>query len=111
MRGTPHAHICVFLHEDDKVKTDPDKIDQMMWAEIPIDADSIEPDEFLKEYRKEDADRPRRWKENIPDLVDVSDSEDDSTDSVTFHLKRNLLFHCHIKFDFSKIPLFRKNRS
>ena len=98
----------MFVHEDDKVKTDPDKIDQMMWAEIPIDADSNEPDEFLKEYRKEDEDRPRRWKENLPDLVDVSDSEDesedDSTDSVTFHLTHNLLFHCHIKFDFSKIP-------
>ena len=97
MRGTPHAHICIFLHEDDKVKTDRDKIDQMMWAEIPIDNDSNEPQEFLKQYRKEDEDRPHRWKEmdiykkDMPDLVDRSDSED-SSDNVTSQITNKFTF-------------------
>ena len=90
MRGTPHAHICIFLHEDDKMKTDADKIDQMMWAEIPIDADSNESEEFLKQYRKEDDDRPRRWKGNDDINPEGLDHENMSnskppTDCVTFH--------------------------
>ena len=66
MRGTPHAHICVFLHEDDKVKTDPDKIDQMMWAEIPLEYNSKESDDFLKKYRRADDHRTHRWKSLNP---------------------------------------------
>ena len=75
MRGTPHAHICVFLHPDDKIKTDADKIDQMMWAEIPIDYGSNEFEEFLKKYRTYDDDRTHRWNTN----------EEKKCDEVTFN--------------------------
>ena len=61
MRGCPHAHICLFLHPDDKLKKNADFIDQMMWAEIPIDYDSGEFEDFLDAYRHEDDDRTHRW--------------------------------------------------
>ena len=63
MRGTPHAHIIVFLHEDDKPKDDIDKIDQMMWAEIPIDYKSNEFKKYLDAWRQADDHRSQRWKE------------------------------------------------
>ena len=48
LRGTPHAHICIFLYPDDKLKNDIDNIDQTIWAEIPIDYQSGEFEQFLE---------------------------------------------------------------
>ena len=62
LRGVPHAHICAFLHEDDKLAGNIDKIDQLMWAEIPIDCNSAESASFLKKYRNVDNHRTHRWK-------------------------------------------------
>ena len=73
MRGCPHAHICVFLHEEDRMGDDPDKIDQMMWAEIPVEYDSMEDEEFLKKYRKSDDHRNHRWKH--PDVHQHQDKK------------------------------------
>ena len=65
LRGCPHAHICVFLHEQDRISDDPDKIDQMIWAEIPVEYNSKEGEEFLKKYRKSDDHRYQRWKDLV----------------------------------------------
>ena len=64
MRGVPHCHLVCCLHPDDKIKSDIDKIDQMIWAEIPIDYDSKELDDYIKEWRDVDKNRTRRWKKN-----------------------------------------------
>ncbi|XP_071741246.1 uncharacterized protein [Rutidosis leptorrhynchoides] len=34
LRGLPHAHICIFLDERDKLP-DPEDIDEYIWAELP----------------------------------------------------------------------------
>ena len=73
MRGAPHAHICAFLHPDDKLKQDIDKIDQMIWAEIPIDYNSGEFQTYLKKYRNVDINRTHRWKQRENDVSDVDD--------------------------------------
>ena len=74
LRGVPHAHIVAFLHPDDKLKNDINRIDQMIWAEIPIDFNSKECKEYLEQYRSSDDHRPHRWKQ--PDTNDSNDSED-----------------------------------
>ena len=63
LRGVPHAHIVAFLHDDDKLRMNVDWIDQMIWSEIPIDFDSKDFKDYLKEYRNADKDRPRRFRE------------------------------------------------
>ena len=52
----------MFLHPDDKLHHNPDRIDQTMWAEIPIDHNNEESDEFLKKYRTNDDHRTDRWR-------------------------------------------------
>ena len=42
---------------------DPDKIDQMIWSEIPVEYDSQETEEFLEKYRKSDDHRSHKWKD------------------------------------------------
>ena len=66
MRGVPHCHLVCCLHPDDKIKSDIDKIDQMIWAEIPIDYDSKELDDYIKQWRDVDKNRTRRWEKNDP---------------------------------------------
>ncbi len=66
LSGCPHCHIIAFLHPDDKLKQDLDKIDQLIWAEIPVDNDSGELNRFLTAWRKEDSSRSARWKEVKP---------------------------------------------
>ena len=66
LRGAPHAHICIFLHEEDRLTDDSDKIDQMMWAEIPVEYNSKESEEYLKKYREFDDHRTHRWKSLDP---------------------------------------------
>ena len=81
MRGVPHCHLVCCLHPDDKIKSDIDKIDQMIWAEIPIDYDSKELDTYIKEWRDVDKNRTHRWKKNDP---------------VTFVFNEKF---CHLKFE------------
>ena len=56
------AHICVFFHPDDKINGDIDRIDQMMWAEVPINFQSKEFDEYLDTWRHADDDRTQFWR-------------------------------------------------
>ena len=65
LRGCPHAHICAFLHPDDKLKQNADRIDQMIWTEIPLDYGSDEFKEYVKEYRREDDHRTHVWKDKL----------------------------------------------
>ncbi len=78
MRGVPHAHIVAFLHPDDKLKNDINRIDQMIWAEIPIDFNSKECKDYLEQYRSSDDHRPQRWKQ--PDVNESNDPEDPPKD-------------------------------
>ncbi len=70
-----------FLHPDDKLKMDIDKIDQLIWAEIPIDYDSKELEDYLKEYRSADNHRTHRWKQGNSD----SDLNENSDSSIVNH--------------------------
>ena len=40
-----------------------DRIDQMIWAEIPVDYGSKDSKEFLKQWRRNDDDRTHLWKD------------------------------------------------
>ena len=83
VRGVPHCHIVAFLHPDDKLRMNVDKIDQMIWAEIPIDFDSKEFKDYMKEYRDADKDRPQRFREFH---LDPQNDDDHANDQ---DLKRN----------------------
>ena len=63
MRGVPHCHIVAFLHPEDKLRMDLDRIDQMIWAEIPIDFGSDDFLDYLKNYRNGDQNRNQRFRE------------------------------------------------
>ena len=77
LRGCPHAHICAFLHPDDKLKQNADRIDQMIWTEIPLDYGSDEFKEYVKEYRREDDHRTHIWKDKLKtEEVESEDQKD-----------------------------------
>ncbi|KAJ0511146.1 putative helitron helicase-like domain-containing protein [Helianthus annuus] len=48
-RGLPHAHVCLFMHPDDKVPT-VDKIDPVICAEIPDEIEDPELYLLVKEH-------------------------------------------------------------
>ena len=52
----------MFFHPDDKINGDIDRIDQMMWAEVPINFQSKEFDEYLDTWRHADDDRTQFWR-------------------------------------------------
>ena len=60
---------------------DPDRIDQMMWAEIPVESNSKETEEFLKKYRKSDDHRSQRWKD-----LDRHENEDKKVIVICFYI-------------------------
>ena len=101
MRGCPHAHICIFLHEEDRLEEDTDKIDQMMWAEIPVEYNSKESDEFLMKYRRSDDHRTHRWK--------FLDPQENKKEEVTLYhfLDQNHDLSC--RFFMSQVDQTRRN--
>ena len=79
-RGIPHAHICLCLSKRDKLRVGinsertNDRIDQMIWGEIPVwHADKTRP----KGWRMADKHRSNRWTdEKIMDQE--SDAEEEA---------------------------------
>ena len=95
LRGCPHAHICAFLHPDDKLKQNADRIDQMIWAEIPLDYGSDEFKEYVKEYRREDDHRSHIWKDTLGTEEMTSEDQKDQIEKkshkVTYFIHQNFV--------------------
>ena len=73
-RGIPHAHICICLHPSAKLRvgvnnqSTNDRIDQMIWGEIPV---SCESKYRPRGWRTADSHRTSRWTEK----VEISESD------------------------------------
>ena len=87
-RGIPHAHICLCLDRRDKLKKGSDFerandfVDQMIWAEIPVDdGEKKRP----MGWRYGDIDRKDRWCYNEivdPDRSDVNIRDDEDEEQI-----------------------------
>jgi len=103
-RGIPHAHICLCLDRNDKLRkgTDfqrtNDLVDQMIWAEIPVDDGDVN---GPAGWRFADIDRKDRWCYNEviePDENTRADEEDeqekieDLMENLDLHKKKKSSF-------------------
>lgn len=94
-RGIPHAHICLCLDKKDKLRrgTDVnrmnDYIDQLIWAEIPVDADDHE--NAPAAWRIADVGRMDRWCANKQTRHEENRSDDE--DYINELIERTDILH------------------